>query len=368
MSLNNKQIITFGCRANQYQSAALQTNINSLIINTCMVTHDAERKSRQAIRRALRENPGKKIIITGCLVNLKKKELQEEFPEAELLAPPSFKSLKFKKAPRVRMNLMIQDGCENFCTYCIVPFARGKIKCKPLEHVIQEAKDLVAAGAREIILTGINLGTYKDVEASFSSPKNGSLKTAATLEHILPKLSKIKDLQRIRLSSIEPMYLTKELIDCIAETPKVCNFLHIPLQSGDNDILKAMNRNYTREDFIGLINYIRSKMPDCGVSTDIIVGFPGETEQQFKNTLDLVDKIKFSRIHIFPYSKRSGTKAAELPNHLNPKIIKQRLKQLEKLRSKYMQAFAQKYMNKEVEVLIERPHKGLTTNFIKVSF
>ncbi len=319
-----------------------------------MVTHDAERKSRQAIRRAIRENKsasgGQKIIVTGCMVNLKKKELQEAFPEAEFLKPPSFKSLEFKKVPRVRMNLMIQDGCENFCTYCIVPFARGKIKCKPSNQVIQEAKDLVKAGAREIILTGINLGTY------------GS----SALCSVLHDLNSIPSLLRIRLSSIEPMYLTKELINCIADTPKVCDFLHIPLQSGDNEVLKAMNRNYTREDFIKQVETIRSKIPTCGVSTDIIVGFPNETEEQFQNTLNLVNQVKFSRIHIFPYSKRSGTKAAELPGQINPKTIKQRVKQLEVLRNKYMQEFAAKYLNKEVEVLIEKTGEGLTTNFIRV--
>ncbi len=348
MSTNNK---TFGCRANQYQTAALQClmpNDECLIINTCMVTHDAERKSRQAIRRAIRENKGQKIIVTGCMVNLKRKELQTAFPEVELLEPSSFKSLKFKKVPRVRMNLMIQDGCENFCTYCIVPYARGKIKCKPFELVIQEAKGLVEAGAREIILTGINLGTYKP------------------LKKILVELSKIKKLSRIRLSSIEPMYLTKELIDCVAKTPKACDFLHIPLQSGDNEVLKAMNRNYTREDFIKQVETIRDKIPTCGVSTDIIVGFPGETEEQFQNTLNLVNQVKFSRIHIFPYSKRSGTKAAEFPNQINVKTIKQRVKQLEKLKNKYMQEFAAKYLNKEVEVLIEKTGEGLTTNFIRV--
>jgi threonylcarbamoyladenosine tRNA methylthiotransferase MtaB len=243
---------------------------------------------------------------------------------------------------------MIQDGCEHFCSYCIVPYARGKIKSKPLEQIVDEANQLVEAGAREIVLTGINLGTYQ-----FDLPP------------AINRLSSFVSLHRIRLSSLEPMYITKELIDVVAATPKVCKHLHLPLQSGDNHILSAMHRNYSRDDYLDLIHYIRSKMPNCGITTDIMVGFPGEGEPEFQNTVDLIHQIKFSRMHIFTYSKRKSTPAAEFPNHVEPKMKKQRSKHLHKLRNKYMFEFANQYLNKEVEILVEQKGEGLTSNYIR---
>jgi threonylcarbamoyladenosine tRNA methylthiotransferase MtaB len=247
---------------------------------------------------------------------------------------------------------MIQDGCENFCSYCIVPYARGKITRKPFNQVIQEAKNLVEAGAREIILTGINLGTYG----------------AHALISLLSALSSIPSLLRIRLSSIEPMYLSRELIDAVAEIPKVCHHLHIPLQSGDNHILRAMNRNYSRDDFLDLVSYIRKRIPDCGITTDIIAGFPGEEKKEFQNTIDLVKRIKFSRLHIFPYSKREGTKAADFPNQVDVATKKQRSKILLELGRDLMTDFAKQYVNKKIEILVEQKGEGLTSNFIRSFF
>lgn len=359
---------TLGCRANQYQTFGLKCQMSNdspeanqivdfaeeadiYVINTCTVTHDAERKSRQAIRRAIRQNSKAKIIVTGCFAKLEKQALQTLFPQIEIKPPSSFSALSSQLSPRIRANLMIQDGCEHFCSYCIVPYARGKVTSKPLAEVISEANQLVDAGAREIVLTGINLGTYQ-----------------FHLSSVIRHLSDIPKLLRIRLSSLEPMYLSKELIDAVANTPKVCNHLHVPLQSGDNNILKTMNRNYSRKDYLELINFIRKKIPDCGITTDIIVGFPGEGENEFQNTVNLVNQIKFSRIHIFPYSKRKGTPAAEMSNQVNDQEKKKRNKTLHKLRDKYMQEFAQKYQGQEVEILVERQGEGLTTNFIRYFF
>jgi threonylcarbamoyladenosine tRNA methylthiotransferase MtaB len=362
---------TLGCKANQYQTEVLKSQFSTLesrisdfgdpadlyVINTCTVTEDADRKSRQAIRRALRL--GKKVIVTGCYARLEGEKLKEAFPEIILtpLIPLSISDGEGEtptivgEGVRIRANLMIQDGCEHFCSYCIVPHARGKVKSKPAEEVVTEAERLIAAGAREIILTGINLGTYQH-----------------DLSEVLRRLSSAEGLLRLRLSSLEPMYLTKGLIDAIAETPKVCHHLHIPLQSGDNAILKAMNRNYTRDDYLELISYVRKKMPDCGVTTDIIVGFPGEGEREFQNTIDLISQVEFSRVHVFTYSKRERTPAAGFTDQIDAMIKKQRNKVLHKLRNKYMKKFAQQYLGKQVEVLVEQKGEGLTSNYIRCFF
>ena len=237
---------TLGCRANQAQTESLKSENQEIvkftefadeyIINTCTVTHDAERKSRQAIRRAIRQNPNAKITITGCFAKLEKGKLKKLFPKASIIDPVSLAPRISHITPRVRANLMIQDGCEHFCTYCIVPYARGKIQSKSLDQIEIEAKQLVNAGAREIILTGINLGTYQ-----------------LGLDKVIEILGSIENLYRIRLSSLEPMYINKELIDKISCSPKVCKHLHIPLQSGDNKTLSTMKRKYTTDNYLDLI-------------------------------------------------------------------------------------------------------------------
>jgi len=357
-------IYTLGCKANQYQSFALESEMRDgnsemrnfgeeadvYIINTCTVTADADRKSRQAIRRALRL--AKKVIVTGCYARLQEESLKKLFPEIEILraCPSSPCQGRGGQRVRVRQNLLIEDGCENFCSYCIVPYARGKVTRKPLEDILREATLLVSAGAREIVLTGINLGAW------------GGLST------VLCSLSTIQNLFRIRLSSLEPQYVTEELIETIASHPKICRHLHLPLQSGDDKILKLMNRQYTAEDYLKLIEKIREKIPNCGITTDVIVGFPNEGEAEFQNTLNLIDRIKFSRLHIFPYSERELTTAAKLPGQVDPKTKKARYAMLNGLRDKYMREFAEKYMGKEIEILVEQRGEGLTSNYIRVKF
>jgi len=360
-------IYTLGCKANQYQSSALECQMIRLwrdkcqmvkfgqiadiyVINTCTVTIDADRKSRQAIRRALRL--AKKVIVTGCYARLQEESLKKLFPEIEILRdiPPSPCQGRGSQRVRVRENLLIEDGCENFCSYCIVPYARGKVVRKPLEDILREADLLVSAGAREIVLTGINLGAWGD------------------LCSVLRALCATPNLLRLRLSSIEPQYVTEELIKTIAYQPKICHHLHLPLQSGDDHILKLMNRQYTTDNYLNIIGKIRSKIPDCGISTDVIVGFPNEGEAEFQNTVDLIDQIKFFRLHIFPYSKRELTAAAKLPGQVDPKTKKARYAMLNELRNKHMREFAESYLGKEVEILVERQGEGLTGNYIRVKF
>ncbi|MDD5383149.1 MAG: MiaB/RimO family radical SAM methylthiotransferase [Candidatus Margulisbacteria bacterium] len=344
---------TFGCKANQYQTDLLRGQLteaeNTCVINTCTVTVDAARSSLRAIRRALRQ--GKKVIVCGCLARLEGDKLKKLFPEIEIsdidFQAPGTQRL----VPNVRANLMIQDGCENYCSYCIVPHARGKLQSKPIDQVVKEAEALVQAGTKEIVLTGINLGAYQ-----YSLPE------------VIGRMSLTKGLLRIRLSSIEPMYLTRELIDSVANTPKVCRHLHIPLQSGDNNILKAMNRNYSSGNYLELVGYIRKKMPDCGLTTDVIVGFPGEGEKEFQNTIDLIQQVNFSRLHVFPYSQRRGTPAAIMPGQVDGKIKKARNKVLRDLGKKQMGEFASQYLNQAVEILIEQKGEGLTSNFIRCFF
>jgi threonylcarbamoyladenosine tRNA methylthiotransferase MtaB len=356
---------TLGCRANQYQTEILKNEHSSsefritsfdypadiYVINTCSVTADADRKSRQAIRKALRQNPDARIIVTGCYAKLEQKELQKISPKIEIKVPAQLPSTDWQQAPRVRSHLMIEDGCDNDCAYCIVPKARGPIKSKPVDEVLKEASSLVKAGAREIVLTGINLGAYQHDLAS-----------------LIPRLSSLADLIRIRLSSIESMYLTKELINAVADDPKTCNFFHVPLQTGSDKLLKNMGRTYDRQEYIKMIDYIRKKIPDCGISTDLIVGLPGEGENEFQETVDLVKQLKFSRLHVFPYSKRKGTKAAEMLEQVDDKIKKARSRILHDHGKQLMQEFAAQYLGQTVEILLERKGEGLTSNFIRCYF
>jgi threonylcarbamoyladenosine tRNA methylthiotransferase MtaB len=402
---------TLGCKTNQYETNLMKAQAEKegfaivpfempadfYVINTCTVTQNADKKSRHAIRAGKKLNPKAKVIVTGCLAetepldNLKeidlviknkdKKDLikiiQENFscvrvggaflleapacrtgrnpPLAEAPQQTALKGRLREPMPveRVRAFLMIEDGCPGNCSYCIVPKARGKkVISKTLSQVIAEAKELAAQGAREIILTGINLGAYE-----FDLPE------------VLRELDKIDGLYRIRLSSIEPMFVTKELIDTIATTPKACPHLHIPLQSGDQEILKAMQRPYSPEEYLALIEYAKKKIPEVGINTDIIVGFPGETEKQFRNSLKFAEEIGFSRIHIFTYSARKGTPAAELSGQINPKVQHERYQKLMNLRNKLMRNFAKQYQGKKIEILVEsikgKTAEGLTPNYVR---
>jgi len=365
---------TLGCRSNQYETEFLKSRTafevvdfkepaDIYFINTCLVTLDAERKSRQAIRRALRQNPKAKVYVTGCYSELQKEKLKELFGGKVILIDNRNKldvkelikdRVEIKFPGKVRAALKIQDGCDNFCAYCVVPYARNSLSSKPLKEAVGEAKDMAAAGIKEIVLTGINLGLYE-----------------YDLNKIIDELSKIEGILRIRLSSIEPMYVTEKLVKTIAQNPKACDFLHIPLQTGDDALLKSMGRNYKSSDYLELVDLARKYIPDCGISTDIIVGLPGETESAFKNTLTTVKKANFSRVHIFPYSKRPGTKAAQMPDQVSEKEKKKRFKVLEHLRNEQMKAFTKKIFKHPQKILIEQRDRksgkleGLTSNYIR---
>jgi threonylcarbamoyladenosine tRNA methylthiotransferase MtaB len=379
---------TLGCKSNQYETDRMVKTASdagseivpypgpadTYVINTCTVTGNADKKSRHAVRYAKKMNPSAKVIVTGCYAetgefkmkeadiivsNKDKLNIARYFRDrgSEIRDHNKTKSqasdLK-SLPPRIRANLMIENGCENFCSYCIVPHVRGKITSMPIDQVIAEAEQMVKDGVKEIVLTGINIGEY-----------------APGLTPLLDELSRIDGLLRVRISSIEPKYVDDALIRAVKENPKVCKHFHIPLQSGDDGILKAMNRDYSAKDFLSLTKKIKEQIKDVAITTDIIIGFPGEDEKAFKNTLKLIDKIQFSRIHIFSYSDRPGTPASLFKGKIDPKVISKRRGKLEKVREKCMLKFQRSFLRKAMEVLIEQrnpndgKYEGMTSNYIR---
>ncbi len=399
-------IITLGCKVNQFDSEMIADNLTQngykyvnteekpdiFIINTCTVTHRADFQSRQMIRRAYRSNPDALIIVAGCysqvqpdslekmkeidyiLGNKEKEEIRELLPLMENgrlhrvhvdqiqnynqkldITLPSFYS-------HTRAFLKIQDGCNNRCSYCIVPYARGPSRSLSLENVLKNMKILNERWYLEVILTGINIGSY-----GIDLDKN------INLNKLLEMFEDSPTPKRIRLSSIEPFDLSDEIISIIARSEKICHHIHLPVQSGDDDILKMMNRNYNRSFISEFISEIYSKIPDISIGADLIVGFPGETEEMFRNTYELVEQLPFSYLHVFPFSKRKGTCAENLKLEVDPKEIKRRTEVLRNLGKKKRLEFYKRFMGRNLHVLgLESKgkeigvQKGLSRNYIPV--
>ncbi|MFZ5595946.1 MAG: tRNA (N(6)-L-threonylcarbamoyladenosine(37)-C(2))-methylthiotransferase MtaB [Bacillota bacterium] len=400
-------IATLGCKVNQYESASIAgmfrergyrvvdfgDRADIYIINTCTVTHAGDRKSRQVIRRAARANPDGLVVVIGCYAQVSPEEVLA-IPGVDLVmgtgeksgivdrveeltggkkinaVKESFNGCHFDELPavavtgRVRAFLKIQEGCDNYCSYCIVPFARGPLRSRDPGRIMDEAARLVSAGYREIVLTGIHTGAYgKDKNYSW------------TLAGLMNDLAGLKGLFRIRLSSVEPMDVTEDLISVMAEGPPFCPHLHIPLQSGDDSILSAMNRDYSSRDFRRLVENIRERISGVAVTTDVIVGFPGETEDNFINTFDFIRDLEFSGLHVFKYSPRKGTAAADFPGQIPPGVKERRSSRLIRLGSELSGKFASRYLGKDVEVLVEGEVEGMpgimhghTPNYLKVIF
>ena len=391
-------IYTLGCKVNSYESAYVSklfeeanytiSDFNDIcdiyIINTCTVTNESDSKSRKIIREAIRRNPEACIVAMGCfvesnkdklpegidviignkdkskVVELVEKYLEEQVPVNVLSNDLGleFEDMEIKSfGDKTRAFVKIQDGCENYCTYCIIPSVRGKCRSKNLDTVIKEITDLVNNGYKEVVLTGIHTGSYgKDLEVSFAK--------------LLKEIIKIPNLFRLRISSIEATELNDEVLDVIKNSNIICNHLHIPLQAGSNEILKLMNRKYDLDYFVNKITEIRNIRPDIAISTDIIVGFPGETEELFQSTLDISKKIGFSKIHVFPYSIRNNTPAAKMKNQIDGNIKKDRVRRLINLSEELEKEYMNKFINKEVEVLIEKNVDGYsighTSNYLLV--
>lgn len=400
-------ITTLGCKVNQYESSSIaeifrvrgyqvvdfKDRADVYVINTCTVTHMGDRKSRQLIRRAVKSNPGGLVVVAGCYSQVSPGEVLE-IPGVDMVVGTAEKSgivdrveelrkgqklnavlersrmREFEELPavastdRVRAFLKIQEGCDNFCSYCIVPYARGPLRSRDPEKVLEEAASMVRAGYREIVLTGIHTGAYgKDKSAGIN------------LAGLMRRMSGIKGLARIRLSSVEPMDITEELISLVALGPPFCPHLHIPLQSGDDKILAAMRRSYSTDHFRSLVVGIRNSVADVSVTTDVIVGFPGEDDESFLNTCKFIEELKFSGLHIFKYSPRKGTPAADFPGQVPPGVKEDRSNKLIALGKEMAGQFSSRYLGRDVEVLVEGDAEGMplmmqghTANYLRVVF
>lgn len=392
--------ITLGCKVNQYETQAIRESLAAkgfveanpeqaadlYVINTCTVTSVSDEKSRQHIKKVRRKNPCATVVVTGCYAEadaetIKKMEdvdyvitKAEEAHLAEIICrdtvhrvptQESVYNLKISHfAGHTKAFLKIEDGCDMYCSYCIIPYVRGGIKSRRPQDILDEAKRLIQNGYKEIILTGIHLGAYgRDAQGNHR------------LLDVIHMLSNLPGLERLRLSSIEVNEITNDLIDLVADTKKVCPHFHVPLQSGDDFILKRMNRKYTASQYVEVLDNIRSKIDLPSFTTDVMVGFPGEKDVHFGNTVELCKKAGFNRMHIFSFSAREGTPAAKMPDHCQPKIIKQRKAMLEAAANDIAFAYKKQFLNKVVEVLVEaeRDHKtnqlcGYSERYIRVLF
>lgn len=399
--------LTLGCKVNQdeteameaifvqngYQLVNFEETADVYVVNTCTVTHLSDRKSRQMLRRARKNNSQAVVIATGCYAQIAAAEilsladvdlvvgnnqrtkivqLAEQFAKDQQKRAVVENSAGFKHfeelpmermIERTRAYLKVQDGCEQFCTYCIIPYARGPLRSRSLESTLAEAKKLEEAGFKELILTGIHLGAYGQEQ-----PEQ-QLNITALCRKILQETS----IARLRLGSIEPMEVTDELIALIASTHRMCRHLHLPLQSGHDDILAQMHRPYRTDDYRQKLLEIRRSIPDIAISTDLMVGFPGENDDHFRKCLAFCDEMAFSNMHIFKYSPRTGTPAAEYAQQIDAAVKDSRSKRMADVAAKNSTLFMQRFVGQQMLVLCEEQDKyglwtGHTDNYLKVSF
>ncbi len=399
---------TLGCKVNQYETNAMMQKLieagykvvdfeeksDIYIINTCTVTNMADKKSRQMLRRVKDINPQAILVAVGCYAQVAKEKL-EQIPEIDLILGINEKNdiVKYLEqasknvyvsdvlhqtefldfgdvtyTEKTRAVIKVQDGCNQFCSYCIIPYARGRIRSRKPESVIKEITDVAKKGIKEVIITGIHIASYgKDFNEETLS-KIG--KQEYKLIDLLEEIQKIDGIQRIRLGSLEPTLITKEFVERLKKLSKICDHFHLSLQSGCDETLKRMNRKYTIEQFKQVAKLLRNTYPQVHLTTDIIVGFPGETEEEFSKTYEFLKQIKFYQMHIFKYSPRSGTVAAKMPNQIDGNIKEKRSNKLIELSNKNENEYNQKYIGKEVEVLLEEREgnylKGHTTNYMVV--
>lgn len=379
-------VLTLGCKVNTYESEYVINELKKAgyeikdfddicdvyIINTCTVTNNSDSKSRKMIRQAIKKNPNACVVAMGCFIaanpeysengldiiigNKDKSKivelLDEYFKNKEILNVQytgrlkEFEDMYITNFPgRTRAFVKIQDGCDNFCTYCIIPFVRGKCRSKEENKVIEEVTDLVKNGYKEVVLTGIHTGSYGvDLDTSFAD--------------LLNKLVKIDGLERLRISSIETTELNEDVLDVLRNSKVLVDHLHIPIQAGSNEILKAMNRKYDLDFFFKKIAEIRSIRPEISISTDVIVGFPGESEELFQTTIDTCRKLEFTKLHVFPYSERRGTVSSRMDGKLDNGVKKDRARRLIEVSHELETNYMKKYLDREIEVLIEENIDG----------
>ena len=379
-------ILTLGCKVNTYESEYIisklkernyeikdfNDNCDVYIINTCTVTNTSDIKSKKMIRQAIKRNPNACIVAMGCFIEankdyeiegldivvgnkdkskipdlideyfIKKETIKRLYEEEKTI----FEDMYITDFPgRTRAFVKIQDGCENFCSYCIIPFVRGKCRSKEQKEVLREITDLVNNGYQEVVLTGIHTGNYGvDLNTNFAT--------------LLKEIVKIEGLKRLRISSIEITELTSDVLEVIKNSNIIVDHMHIPLQAGSNEVLKLMNRKYDLDYYYNKINEIRTIRPHMSITTDVLVGFPGETEEMFERTIKTCRDLELTKMHVFPFSLRKGTKAETLPNHIDNEEKKSRARKLLEVSKELELNYYNKYLNKEVEVLIEESKDG----------
>ena len=399
--------ITLGCKVNQYETNAMSQKLieegykivehiqkaDIYIINTCTVTNMSDRKSRQMIRRAKEINPEAIIIAVGCYVQVAKKEI-EKIKEIDLALGNEEKvdivkycneiiqknkkeeiadvmqSRKFAEfgetsyTEKTRAVIKVQDGCDRFCSYCIIPYARGRVRSREPEHIIKEIKQIANEGIKEVVITGIHIASYgKDFKKDYK------------LIDLLEEINKIDGIERIRLGSIEPLLITEEFVQRLVKLEKICEQFHLSLQSGCDETLKRMNRRYTTQQFEEIVKRLRKAYDNVNLTTDIIVGFPGETEEEFAKTYKFLEKIKFYKMHIFKYSRRKGTAADKMPDQIPENIKSERSTELLELNEILSNRYREKYIGKKVKVLLEENHIienkkyiiGFTDTYVRVA-
>lgn len=393
---------TLGCKVNQYETNAMEEKfINSgyeiidfeqkadiYVINTCTVTNMSDKKSRQMIRRAKQLNTNSIVVAVGCYAQVSKEKL-EEIEELDLILGNNEKKEivqyieKFQKEKLVHLEdvmhqnefvdfgttvhmdktravIKVQDGCDKFCSYCIIPYARGRVRSRKLESVIEEIKTLATKGVKEVVITGIHIASYgKDFKGDIG------------LIDLLEGINKIEGIERIRLGSLEPTIIDEKFLERLSKLNKICHHFHLSLQSGCDETLKRMNRKYTTSEFEKVVQLLRSTYKDVILTTDIIVGFPGETEEEFNTTYEFLKKICFYKMHVFKYSRRKGTKADKMENQINPQVQEERSKKLLALSDENQAKYNKEYLGKIVEVLFEEKQgkyiKGHTGNYLMVN-
>lgn len=385
------KIATLGCRTNQYESQAYNDQLKSMgydqaqdgetadicIVNTCTVTESADSHSRHAIRQLARENPGTKLVVTGCwaerqpdairsidgvshVVSNKDKEnlLSLVFPEDDI---PEFSIKNFDA--HTRAFVKVQDGCNSYCTYCIIPYVRGRSRSRTIPDIIKEVEGLIANGYKEVVLTGINIGDFDGNPTEGTAPHR--------LADLVRAVDQVPGLKRLRVSSIDPDEIDADLTDAILNGRHTCHSMHIVLQSGSNVILKRMNRKYTRQIFLDTVDRLRSISPDFTVTTDIIVGFPGETDEDFADTLAVMHEVKFAKVHMFPYSDRPRTRAALMPNKVPQDIMRERKQAVLRTAEQISFELREQFLRRRLVVLTESEAQsgsimGHSENFLPV--
>lgn len=395
--------VHYGCKVNQYETNAMEQKFiqagykivkfnekaDIYVINTCTVTNMSDKKSRQMIRKAKQLNKDAIVVAVGCYVQTAKEKL-ENIEELDLILGNNekkdivkyveehkngTKQIKYNDVlhqeeydeygfithiEQTRAIVKIQDGCDRFCSYCAIPYARGRVRSRKIENIIEEITKLALDGIKEVVITGIHIASYgKD------------LKEDITLIDVLEKINEIDGIKRIRLGSLEPTIITKDFLQRLSKLDKICHHFHLSLQSGCNETLQRMNRKYTTEEFKNVVEMLRETYEDVMLTTDIIVGFPGETEEEFEKTYNFLSDINFYKMHVFKYSKRNGTKAALMPNQVSTILQEQRSKKLIELSKENQDKYNSEYIGKEVTVLFEEENgeyiKGHTANYLVVN-